>query len=93
MPFLIGPGSVSAATMAGLKLTPIPAIGAVALALLLTSTSLIVLKIVFDAVRTRNAALTQRYVEIASRVSAMVVGSIAVEMLFSGLEAWRADLR
>lgn len=92
MPFMVGPGSVSAATIAGMRLSPPLAIVAIALALAVTSAILMVLKVLFDAVHSRNAELTQRYVEVASRVSAMVVGSIAVEMIFSGLEAWRPSL-
>ncbi len=88
MPFLIGPGSVSAATLAGLKLPTAWALLAIGSALGVVVLVLCVLKVLFDWVSVRNAPLVERYVEIASRVSAMVVGSIAVEMTFDGVEAW-----
>lgn len=92
MPFLIGPGSVSAATMAGLRLPWPSALAAVACALAAVVLLLGLLKMVFDFVSARNAPLVERYVEIASRVSAMIVGSIAVEMTFDGIEGWLRTL-
>jgi multiple antibiotic resistance protein len=91
MPFLIGPGTVSAATLAGMKLPLGSALAAIALALTIVVLVLCALKILFDWVSSRNASLVERYVEVASRVNAMVVGSIAVEMTFDGLEAWVAS--
>jgi small neutral amino acid transporter SnatA (MarC family) len=38
--------------------------------------------------RQQRAALVERYVEVASRVSAMLVGSIAIEMILVGLKAF-----
>jgi multiple antibiotic resistance protein len=93
MPFLIGPGSVSAATMAGMRLSVGAALLSVACALAGVLALLSIFKVCFDYVSSRNAALAERYVEVASRVSAMMVGSIAVEMMFDGLESWFSDLR
>lgn len=90
MPFMIGPGTVSASTMAGLKLRPVLAVGAIAGALLCTAVLLVAFKLLFDWVGARNARLTERYVQLASRVSAMAMGAIAVEMTLNGLEAWVA---
>lgn len=88
MPFMIGPGTVSAATIAGLRLDLPFALLAVAAALATAVIILLLLKVAFDRVQKRNAALVERYVETAGRVSAMVVGSIAVEMVFVGIDAW-----
>jgi small neutral amino acid transporter SnatA (MarC family) len=91
MPFLIGPGTVSAATLAGMRL-PLPlAMLSIASALAAAVALLVVFKASFDYVSVRNAGIVERYVEVASRVSAMMVGSIAVEMTFDGLEAWLRD--
>ena len=92
MPFLVGPGSVSAATMAGLRLPLGQALVAIACALVAVVLLLGLFKLVFDFVTARNAPLVERYVEIASRVSAMMVGSIAVEMTFDGVESWLVGL-
>lgn len=88
MPFMIGPGTVSAATMAGLRLTPPLALTAIAAALLCTALLLVGFKLSFDWIGSRNAGLTERYVQLASRVSAMVMGAIAVEMVLLGLTTW-----
>jgi multiple antibiotic resistance protein len=93
MPFLIGPGTVSAATMAGLRLPLGQALAAIACALVAVVLLLVLFKLVFDFVTARNALLVERYVEIASRVSAMMVGSIAVEMTFDGIQSWILGLQ
>jgi len=93
MPFLIGPGSVSAATMAGLRLPVGMALAAVACALGAVVAVLAFFKLLFDVVSAKNAELVERYVDIASRVSAMMIGSIAVEMTFDGIESWLHGLR
>lgn len=88
MPFMIGPGSVSAATLAGIRLGP--ALGTVCIAAALGSAGvmLLLLKAAFDHVQRAQGELVERYVDVASRISAMVIGSIAVEMVLRGLETW-----
>ena len=88
MPFMIGPGTVSAATLAGLRLGPVLGTFAVAAALVCSAIMLVLLKYAFDHVHRRNSGLIERYIEIASRVTAMVIGSFAVDMALHGLEAW-----
>lgn len=89
MPFMIGPGTISAATLAGLRLPPWLALLAILGALLCTTALLLVFKLSFDWIGARNSGLTRRYVQVASRVSAMMMGAIAVEMLLRGWEdAW-----
>jgi small neutral amino acid transporter SnatA (MarC family) len=88
LPFMIGPGTISAATVAGLKQPPLLALLSIACALLATVAVLWLLKTIFDHVQQRRAGLVERYIEIASRISAMLVGSIAIEMIFSGLGAF-----
>jgi len=74
--------------MAGLKLPPILALVAVSGALACTAALLVGCKLLFDWLGSRNGRLTERYVQLASRVSAMAMGAIAVEMTLHGLEAW-----
>jgi len=88
MPFMIGPGSVSAATLAGLRLGPVLGTLCIGAALSCAGVMLMLLKAAFDHMQRNNAALIERYVEVASRISAMVIGSIAVEMILRGLESW-----
>ncbi len=88
MPFMIGPGTVSAAVLAGAHLSYWMALIAIALALVGTVVIILVAKVIFDGVRKRSAALVERYVDILGRVAAVLVGTIAVEMIFDGLGAW-----
>jgi small neutral amino acid transporter SnatA (MarC family) len=88
MPFMIGPGTVSAATMAGLELRPLPAAAAIVAAVAATAGMLVVFKLLFDWIGGRNARLTERYAQMASRISAMAMGAIAVEMTLDGLMSW-----
>jgi len=88
MPFMIGPGTVSAATLAGIRLPPVLAVAAISGALGCTAALLVGFKLLFDWLGARNARLTERYVQLASRVSAMAMGAIAVEMTLHGVEAW-----
>jgi multiple antibiotic resistance protein len=59
-------------------------------ALSITVLTVLVLKILHDLVRARNERLVERYVEIVGRVSALVIGTIAVEMVLQGIDAWLA---
>lgn len=88
MPFMIGPGTVSASVLAGTQLEPSWAVLSIATALLGTIIGLMVLKIVHDLVSRTRATLIERYVEVVGRVSALFVGSVAVEMLMKGVFTW-----
>lgn len=93
MPFMVGPGTVGASVMAGGRLAPLAAVCAVAIAVVLTMLTLVGLKIAFDRMRGRSDALVQRYVEVVGRVSALVVGTFAVEMIMRGLGGWIPTIR
>lgn len=88
MPFMIGPGTVSASILAGARLEVPTAIGAIGVALVTTVITLLVINAILAHVRERNARLIERYVEITGRVAAVIVGTVAVEMILSGVELW-----
>jgi multiple antibiotic resistance protein len=46
------------------------------------------LKRFHDFVKPRNEGLVQRYIEIAGRVTALVVGTFAIEMIMLGAGTW-----
>ena len=48
------------------------------------------MKYLYDYVRERNELLVQRYIEIAGRITALIVGTFAIEMIMRGLEGWKA---
>jgi multiple antibiotic resistance protein len=92
LPFLIGPGTVSASVLTGVRLPILFASLAIIGALVVSCLLLIAFKVLHDWVKERNEALVERYVEIAGRVSALLIGTIAVEMMFKGVESWLQGL-
>jgi multiple antibiotic resistance protein len=88
MPFMIGPGTVSASVLAGARL-PFPlAAGSIATSMVICVLGVLGLKVLYDRARTRRAGLVARYVDIVGRISALLIGTIAVEMLLKGAELW-----
>ncbi|REH40279.1 small neutral amino acid transporter SnatA (MarC family) [Paraperlucidibaca baekdonensis] len=90
MPFLIGPATVSASILMGVSLPKWHAVGVVWLTLAVMMVGLVALKFIHDRVRVKSARLVDRYVEITGRVSALVIGTYAVEMLAQGISRWVA---
>lgn len=88
MPILIGPGSISASIVIGEKLEAGSAVLAIFSATMLSMIILGLLKKTHDFVSTRYEALIERYIEIMGRITALVVGTIAIEMIMSGLKTW-----
>lgn len=88
MPFMIGPGTVSASILAGARLSPWVAALAIFASVSLTVVCVLVLKYLHDAVVTRNARLIHRYADVVGRVSALIIGTVAVEMVANGVYLW-----
>lgn len=86
MPFLIGPATVSAAVMIGSHLSAPAALGVVWLVMAAVVAGLAGLKFVHDHLRDRNARLVDRYVDITGRVSALMIGTFAVQMIVTGAQ-------
>jgi len=92
MPFMIGPGTVSASVVIGARLPLLGSMGVIFLTLFLTVVFVTLIKIAHDRVKLWNARLIDRYMEIVGRISALLIGTIAVEMIFEGLGAWLASV-
>jgi small neutral amino acid transporter SnatA (MarC family) len=88
MPFLIGPGTVSASIIVGARLPMVQAAVAIVVAMAAAIGSLLAFKIVHDWVSARRVDLVERYVEVVGRLVALLIGSIAVEMILMGVEKW-----
>ena len=88
MPFMIGPGTVSASVVVGARLPMPGAIAVILVTLALTVALVTALKVAHDYLKERNARLIDRYVEVVGRLSALLIGTFAVEMLFEGLGSW-----
>ncbi len=88
MPVLIGPGTISASIIVGKRLAPLAACGAVLTAVTISILIIVALKIAHDFARPRREALIKRYIEIAGRITALVVGTVSVEMIMQGVRTW-----
>ena len=88
MPVFIGPGTISACIVIGKKHDPLLACTVVLVSVAACAVTLVLLKKLHDIVLPRKEALVQRYVEIAGRVTALVVGTIAIDMMMRGLSVW-----
>ena len=88
MPFMIGPGTVSASVVIGARHSALAATSLIFLTLTLAIVLVIAIKSAHDYLKERNARLVDRYIEIVGRISALLIGTIAVEMIFEGLRSW-----
>jgi small neutral amino acid transporter SnatA (MarC family) len=88
MPILVGPATVSASVLMGKTLSPVLAVLGVLVAVGGSVVVVISLKMLHDWVKPRNETLVQRYIEIAGRVTALIVGIYAVEMIMQGATVW-----
>jgi multiple antibiotic resistance protein len=93
MPFLIGPGTVSASVLAGSRQSAPFAILSIALALAVAIAAVLLLKLLHDHVRKRQERLVERYVDIVGRISALVIGTIAVDMILRGIDFWLSEYK
>lgn len=92
MPFIIGPGTISASVVAGARLHPVLAVAAIWIALTTALSAVILLKRILDHVQTRNERLVHRYTAVAGRITALFTGSFAIEMILNGLASWMIEL-
>jgi multiple antibiotic resistance protein len=88
MPVLIGPGTISASVVIGKRHEALYACATIITAVAISVMIMLVLKVVHDIVRTHNEPVINRYIEIAGRITALYVGTVAVEMIMQGLRTW-----
>ncbi len=88
MPVFIGPATVSASVVIGKRLDPITACVVVVVTVFICAIALMILKHLHDVVLPRSEAIVQRYIEIAGRVTALIVGTIAIDMIMRGISVW-----
>ncbi|MBX3234104.1 MAG: MarC family protein [Labilithrix sp.] len=88
LPFMIGPGTVSASVVIGARLPLAGAIAVIVIVMLSTVLLLFLLKLVHDRVKVTNARLTERYLEVVGRISALLIGTFSVEMILDGVTTW-----
>ncbi|ONG39838.1 hypothetical protein BKE30_08685 [Alkanindiges hydrocarboniclasticus] len=85
MPFMIGPGTISASVVIGSSLSIAGAATVIAATMVLTCSMLILFKYIHDNLKARYARYVDRYIEIVGRLSALLIGTIAVDMIVTGV--------
>jgi multiple antibiotic resistance protein len=90
MPFIVGPGTISASVLAGSRINFWQAALAIGLAVVLAIGAIILLKKLHDLVHLRDERYVARYIGIAGRVTALFTGSFAIELILKGIERWMA---
>ncbi|MBI1446982.1 MarC family protein [Acinetobacter calcoaceticus] len=85
MPFMIGPGTISAAVVTGMSMSLVEAAIVIALVLFLTCSVLIAMKFSHDHLRYKHAKYIDRYFDIVGRLAALLIGTIAVDMIVNGV--------
>ncbi len=88
MPILIGPGSLNVSVLAGKNLGGLNASLAIIIAVTFTIGVLILLKVVHDIVLPKNARVIDRYVSVMGKVTSLYLGTVAIQMLMSGIKDW-----
>ncbi|MEA1986066.1 MAG: MarC family protein [Candidatus Marinimicrobia bacterium] len=92
MPIMIGPGTISASIIIGNRLEYKLAILSISIAVLFTVIILVLLKYVHDIVKRKKAYLIDGYIETAGRITALIIGTYAIEMIVRGLKVWISQL-
>jgi multiple antibiotic resistance protein len=85
MPFMIGPGTISAAVVTGMSLPMLGVVVVISLTLFLTCSILILMKYAHDNLRDKHAKYVDYYFDIVGRLSALLIGTIAVDMIVNGI--------
>ncbi len=88
MPFIVGPGTISASVIAGTQMGLAYSSLAILMGLVAALGSIIIFKWAHDFVQSRSEKYMERYVEIAGRITALFTGSFAVDMILRGIERW-----
>jgi len=88
MPVLIGPGTISASVVIGKRNDILHSCIAIFIAVLLCIMTIVLLKLIHDVIRKKREELIQRYYDITGRITALFVGSVAIEMIVLGIQSW-----
>lgn len=90
MPFMVGPGTVSASVLIGARLPAIWALLSIVCAMVATVLGLWAVKAVHSHLKERQTHLIERYVDVVARASALMIGSVAVDMVITGVgRVWK----
>ena len=67
---------------------PLLACSAVVIAVVICLLTIALLKFLHDLVNPTRETLIERYIEVAGRITALYVGTVAIDMVMQGLRTW-----
>ena len=85
MPFMIGPGTISAAVITGIQLSLWQLVLVIFVTLFLTCSLLILMKYAHDHLQHKHSNYIDLYVDIVGRLAALLIGPIAIDMIVTGV--------
>lgn len=85
MPFMIGPGTISAAVITGIQLSLWQLVLVIFVTLFLTCSLLILMKYAHDHLQHKHSNYIDLYVDIVGRLAALLIGTIAIDMIVTGI--------
>ena len=88
MPIFIGPGTLSYCIIIGQKLDKIAALLSIGLTVLICISIIYFLKLIYDRIHEQHEELVEKYFDVAGRITALVIGTISIEMIMQGLNSW-----
>ena len=88
MPVMIGPGTISASVVIGKRHEVLQACATIIVVVFIFVVMMLALKAAHDFVRPRNEPAIDRYIEIAGRIQALYIGTVAIEMIMQGIRTW-----
>jgi len=92
MPFMIGPGTISAAVITGMKMSILETAAVIAFTLLLSCSLLILMKYAHDHLQKRSTRYVDMYTAIVGRLAALLIGTIAIDMVITGVVGIWTDM-
>jgi len=90
MPFIVGPGTITASVIAGSRLEFGVSAAAIALGLGVAIAAILAVKRIYDIVQNSRETYVSRYMDIAGRVTALFAGTFAIELILKGIDRWLA---
>ena len=91
MPFMIGPGTISASVITGIQLSLMQTILVIFFTLFLTCSLLILMKYLHDHLQHKYSNYIDLYVDIVGRVAALLIGTIAIDMIVTGVTGMMSE--
>jgi small neutral amino acid transporter SnatA (MarC family) len=88
MPIFIGPGTISYSVIIGERLNKPNALLAIGLTVIICVSIIMLLKYLHDKIHQKKAELIEQYIDIAGRVIAMLLGTVSIELIMSGVIFW-----